>query len=92
MASGGWSLEGAGYVLTEAPRWAVVGGIGLLVASVALIVAFLADARWAAQVSAVVGVAALVFAVVLIPRGHASAWFLGGAALVAVVMAVRGRG
>jgi len=91
MASGGWSLEGVDYVLTESSRWAVAGGLSLLVAAVGLVGAFVLDARWALRASAVVGIAAIVFAIVLIPRGHGSAWFLGAAALVAVVLAVRSR-
>lgn len=91
MASGGWSLEGVDYVLSGAPLWAIVGGFGILIASLALVAAFVVDARWASGLSAVVGIAALFFAVVLIPRGHGSAWFLGAAALVATALAIRDR-
>ncbi len=90
MASGGGSIAGFDYVVRKAPL-AAVGGAALLLAAVALIAGFLSGAAWATRLSAVAGIAAIIFGLVLGVRGHDSAWVLIAAALVALLIGWRER-
>jgi hypothetical protein len=91
MASGGGTIVGFQYVLTGAPPIMVVGGALLLAGAVALVYGFAVDAGWAWRASVGAGALAVAFGLAAGVVGHASAWILTAAAIVAIWVGWRQR-
>jgi hypothetical protein len=89
MASGGGTLTGLDYVLTEAPTLVIVAGTALLIAAVVLFVALLGGLSAAPRASLIAAVPAIAFGVAAGIVHHESGWVLAGAAVVAVAIGIR---
>ena len=91
MASGGGSLVGFEYVLSGAPPIMVAGGALLLVGAIVLVYGFAVDATWAWRASMGAALLGIAFGLVAGVVGHASAWILTAAAVVALWVGWRQR-
>lgn len=91
MASGGGSLTGVAFVLTDTPPVMVAGGALLLVGAIVLVGGFAVDAPWAWRASTVVGALAVAFGLIVGVVGHETAWVLVAAAIVALLVGWRQR-